>query len=70
MSVAYWSTPEGRRLQDYCCQKSMPRGAIKADLSKQSPNNACGPPMRYGDQKRVPVNITQPQEIFRLRRQP
>jgi hypothetical protein len=52
MSVAYWSTPEGKRLQDYCCQKSMPRGAIKADLSKQSPNNSYGPPMWYVDQKR------------------
>jgi endogenous inhibitor of DNA gyrase (YacG/DUF329 family) len=50
-SLAHWSTPEGRSLQDYCCQQSMPPGAIKADLSKQAPNNSYGPPMWYTDRK-------------------
>ena len=51
-SGAHWSTPAGRNLQDFCCHKSMPPGAIKADLSKQAPHNSYGPPMWYVDQKR------------------
>ena len=49
--LAQWSTPEGRRLQDYCCEQRMPPGAIKADLSKQAPHNSYGPPMWYADRK-------------------
>jgi hypothetical protein len=48
---AHWSTAEGKRLQDYCCERNMPTGAIKADLSKQAPNNSYGPPMWYADKK-------------------
>jgi len=47
----HWSKPEGRRLQDYCCDQRMPPGALKADLSKQAPHNSYGPPMWYADQK-------------------
>jgi hypothetical protein len=48
---AYWSTAKGRSLQDYCCEHQMPSGAIKADLSKQAPNNSYGPPMWYADRE-------------------
>lgn len=47
----HWSKPEGRKLQDYCCEQSMPPGALKADLSKQAPNNSYGPPMWYADRQ-------------------
>jgi endogenous inhibitor of DNA gyrase (YacG/DUF329 family) len=50
-SQAHWSTPEGKSLQTYCCQQRMPRGAIKANLSNQAPNNSYGPPMWYDDRK-------------------
>ena len=36
---AHWSKPEGRKLQDYCCEQRMPSGTIKADLSEQAPTN-------------------------------
>jgi len=52
MSVAYRGTPDGKRLQACCCQKPMPRGAIKADLSKQAPNTSYGPRRWYVDQNR------------------
>ncbi len=50
-NLAHWSTARGKELQDYCCQHSMPSGAIKADLSKQAPHNSYGPPMWYADKK-------------------
>jgi len=51
-SIAHWNTPQGKTLQNCCCQQSMPVSAIKADLSKQSQNNSYGPPMWHVDQKR------------------
>lgn len=50
-NLAHWSTAQGRAVQDYCCESSMPAGAIKADLSKQAPHNSYGPPMWYADRK-------------------
>jgi DNA-directed RNA polymerase subunit RPC12/RpoP len=50
-NLANWSKPEGRKLQDYCCEQRMPPGAIKADLSQQAPHNSYGPPMWYADKK-------------------
>jgi hypothetical protein len=52
-SIAHWSTSDGKKLQDYCCQNSMPQGVIKADLSKQAPHNSYGPPLWYVDQERT-----------------
>ena len=48
---AHWSTAEGKQLQDDCCEHHMPAGAIRADLSKQAPNNSYGPPMWYADKQ-------------------
>jgi hypothetical protein len=50
-NLAHWSTAQGKKVQDYCCERGMPIGAIKADLSKQAPHNSYGPPMWYADRK-------------------
>lgn len=51
-SVAHWIAPDGKHLQDHPCRKTTPRRGIKADLSKQAPNNSYDPPEFYVDQKR------------------
>src|SRR5690349_5924450 len=44
-----WPPSITKEYYEYCIAR-MPKGAIKADLSKQAPNNSYSPPMWYVDE--------------------
>lgn len=43
---AHWPRNVSRDYYEHCL-KSMPKGAIKADLTKHAPHGSCSPPMWY-----------------------